>query len=91
MTGSQLLRYTKVSVLYLRKNNVSDRHEFSFDFINDDEALLKKFYAQDLSKLSAKEISRIGNLVIEIPRFQVVRTDSVDQEIGTITVALKRK
>lgn len=83
--------YKKVHVLYLPGNKEQNKLEWSFPYSDDDVKVVEDFHALDLSALSEQEKHRITQLVIELPRYGLVRTDSADPVLGLVVVTLKRK
>lgn len=83
--------YKKVHVLYLPENKIDKKMEWSFPYAADDVKVVEDFHSLDLSALSEQEKHRITQLVIELPRYGLVRTDSADPVLGLVIVALKRK
>lgn len=83
--------YKKIHVLYLPGNKEQNKLEWSFPYVEDEYRLMEDFHSLDLSALDENEKTRISKLILEIPRYGVVRTDSADPVLGLVIVALKRK
>lgn len=84
-------KYTRVNVTYIPGNKLSDMKEWDFPYNDDEFRLVEDFHSLDLSALSDAEKHRITQLILELPRHGVVRTDSMDPVLGLVIVALKRK
>lgn len=83
--------YKRVHILYLPENKINKKIEWSFPYSDDDVRIVEDFHSLDLSALSEQEKHRITQLVIELPRYGLVRTDSADPVLGLVVVSLKRK
>lgn len=86
-----MTKFTRVSVTYIPGNKLSDMKEWDFPYNDDEFRLVEDFHSLDLSTLSDAEKHRITQLILELPRHGVARTDSMDPVLGLVIVALKRK
>ncbi len=84
-------KFIRVNVTYVPGNKLSDMKEWNFPYNDDELRLVEDFHSLDLSALSDAEKHRITQLILELPRHEVVRTDSMDPVLGLVTVMLKRK